>query len=170
VKIGKSEGNVIGLTDPAGELFGKIMSLGDDAIIQMFILLTDVPMEEIKKFNLKKDAMVLKKRAASLIIAQLHSKVMAQKAEENFISTFQKKEIPEKMEEIKTDGIKNFDGLGAILVFKKVVASMSDWRRLVDEGAIKKLSGKTEEKITDFKITATPGVYKIGKHRFIKIK
>src|SRR6185436_20115729 len=61
VKIGKSEGNVIGLTDSPTDLFGKIMALGDDAIIPMFTLLTDVPLEEVVKFNLKKDAMSLKK-------------------------------------------------------------------------------------------------------------
>ncbi|KKQ07092.1 MAG: hypothetical protein US19_C0055G0001 [Candidatus Daviesbacteria bacterium GW2011_GWB1_36_5] len=89
----------------------------------------------------------------------------AQKAEESFINTFQKGEIPEKIEEIKGSG-----SLGAVLVLKKIVASMSEWRRLVDEGAVKKLSEKGEDKITDFKIFATPGVYKIGKRRFIKIK
>src|SRR5579872_1470942 len=45
VKIGKSEGNVIGLTDTPDDLFGKIMSLGDDAIIPIFTLLTDTPQE-----------------------------------------------------------------------------------------------------------------------------
>ena len=69
------------------------------------------------------------------------------------------------VEEIKGSG-----GLGAILVLKKMVVSMSEWRRLVDEGAIKKLSEKGEEKIADFKVIATSGIYKIGKHRFIKIK
>ncbi|MEI8174742.1 MAG: tyrosine--tRNA ligase, partial [bacterium] len=43
IKIGKSEGNVIGLIDEPNDLFGKIMSLGDDAIISLFTLLTDVP-------------------------------------------------------------------------------------------------------------------------------
>src|SRR3989338_6338616 len=50
VKIGKSEGNVIGLTDPAPNLFGKIMALGDDSIIPLFTLLTGVPIQEINSF------------------------------------------------------------------------------------------------------------------------
>ena len=55
VKIGKSEGNVIGLTDEPGDLFGKIMSLGDDAIIPMFTLLTDVPLAEINALDISKN-------------------------------------------------------------------------------------------------------------------
>ena len=164
IKIGKSEGNVIGLTDPAPDLFGKIMSLGDDAIIPMFTLLTDVSKKEIATFNLKKDPMILKKRVAHIIVAELHSEKEAQEAEESFSNTFQKKEIPKEIEEIKGSG-----NLGAILVLKKIVSSMSDWRRLVNEGAVKRLSGKTEEKITNFKVIATPGVYKIGKKRFVKM-
>ena len=47
---------------------------------------------------------------------------------------------------------------------------MSDWRRLVGEGAVKILKeGGVEEKVTDDTIIANPGVYKIGKRRFVKI-
>ena len=165
VKIGKSEGNVIGLTDEPNDLFGKIMSLGDEAIIPMFTLLTDTPLTEIDSFDLKKDPMALKKRVARIIVSSLHSEAAAEEAENNFSNTFQKRQIPGETEEIKGQG-----GLGATLVSKKIVASLSEWRRLVLEGAVKKLGEKKEEKITDFKIVASPGVYKIGKHRFVKIK
>src|SRR3989344_6049320 len=47
VKIGKSEGNVIGITDAPSDFYGKIMALSDDAIVPCFTLLTDKPMEEI---------------------------------------------------------------------------------------------------------------------------
>lgn len=49
VKIGKSEGNVIGLTDPPSEFYAKVMSLGDDAIVPCLTLLTDIPISEIDK-------------------------------------------------------------------------------------------------------------------------
>src|SRR3990167_3177541 len=101
VKIGKSEGNVIGLTDAPDDLFGKIMSLGDDAIIPMFTLLTDTPLEEIEKFNLKKDAMMLKKRVASLIVTQLYNEGEAKKAQESFEQTFTKGGIPADIKIVK---------------------------------------------------------------------
>lgn len=165
MKIGKSEGNVIGLTDPAPELFGKIMSLGDDAIIPIFTLLTDVPMEEIVSFDIKKDAMELKKHVASLIVTQLHDKTKAKEAEENFVNTFQKKEIPEAIEEIKTQ---SGELLSEVLVKNKILVSKGEWRRLVLGNAIHDLSKNQNITDANFKISENLTL-KIGKKKFIKI-
>lgn len=165
VKIGKSEGNVIGLTDAPNDLFGKIMSLGDDAIVPMFTLLTDVPLEEINKFDLKKDAMALKKRVASIIITELHDEASAKSAEESFSNTFQKKEIPDEMEEVKA---KARELLSEVLVKNKVVPSKSEWRRLVLGNAIHDLS--KNETITDVDLKISENLtLKIGKKKFIKV-
>jgi tyrosyl-tRNA synthetase len=51
-KIGKTEGNVIGLTDPANEFYAKIMSLSDDSIVNCFTILTDKPLGEMAKIHL----------------------------------------------------------------------------------------------------------------------
>ncbi len=61
--------------------------------------------------------------------------------------------------------------LSEILVANDIAESKSDFRRLVSEGAIKKISeGNAEEKITDptFTVTETISI-KVGKHRFLKI-
>jgi len=161
VKIGKSEGNVIGLTDGPNDLFGKIMSLGDDAIIPMFNLLTDVPQEEIKSFNIKKEPMVLKKRIAHILVSSLHGEKEAQEAEENFVNTFQKKEIPDA-EEVEGEGL-----LMPILLQAKFVSSNGEARRLFEAGAIKDMTEDKKMLSTDKVVEGH--VYKIGKHRFIKI-
>ena len=166
VKIGKSEGNVIGLTDNPNDFFGKIMSLPDDSIIPIFTLLTDVPLEEIKNFNLKKDAMSLKKRAASILVATLHSPEEAEEAENNFSQTFQKKEIPDEMEEIV---VKAGEVLSEALVAKKVLPSKSEWRRLVAGKAIHDLVKNTHIEDVDLKVSEDLKL-KIGKKKFIKVK
>jgi tyrosyl-tRNA synthetase len=164
VKIGKTEGNVIALTDEPSDLFGKIMSLGDDAIIPMFTLLTDVPLPEIKTFDLKKNAMALKKKVAGLLVTTLHGEQEAKEAEENFSKTFQKGEIPEDMEEVENSGT-----LMEILVKNKIVASNSEVRRLAEENAITDLG--TDKKITDVNFSPESGTkYRIGKKRFVKVK
>ncbi|MDP2789372.1 MAG: tyrosine--tRNA ligase, partial [bacterium] len=163
MKIGKSEGNLIGLTDEPNDLFGKIMSLGDEAIIPIFTLLTDVPMKEIRSFNIKKHAMSLKKRVASLVVASLHGGDVALIAEENFIKTFQKKEIPDKIEEIKGKGL-----FAKILFDSSLVGSNSEIRRLFEAGAITDMTDDKKLKVTD--MVVKNHVYKIGKHRFIKIR
>jgi tyrosyl-tRNA synthetase len=163
VKIGKSEGNVIGLIDAPDELYGKLMSLGDDSIIPMFTLLTDTPEEEIKKFNVKSDAMVLKKKVARMLVENLHDKKSAERAEENFTNTFQKKEIPEKIEEIEM-AARPVD----TVVTSGAATTTSVARRLFEEGAIVDLN--TEKKLTLKDNFESGHVYRIGKHRFIKIK
>lgn len=165
VKIGKSEGNVIGLTDNPNDLYGKIMALGDDAIIPMFKLLTNVPMEEVETFDVNANPMELKKRIARTIVSDLSSEDDALKAEENWSNTFQKKEIPDEMEEITGE---RGALLSDLLVTNGVLPSKSEWRRLVDGNGVHNLD--TEETITD------PGAklegsltLKIGKKKFLKI-
>ncbi|PIR68369.1 tyrosine--tRNA ligase [Candidatus Nomurabacteria bacterium CG10_big_fil_rev_8_21_14_0_10_35_16] len=167
--MGKSLKNFIPINAGHNEMYGQVMSIIDDVIFDYFELVTRIPLVEIEKMKQQvaqgENPMIFKKKLAYEIASFYHGNEKARQAEENFSNTFQKGEIPEEIDEIDGDG-----SLGATLVSKKIVVSMSDWRRLVDEGAVKKLSKSDEEKITDFKVVATPGVYKIGKHRFVKIK
>lgn len=168
-KMSKSLDNYIGITDEPNDMYGKTMSIPDSSIGNYFELATFTPMDEVEKIRKgildnsihPKEA---KMNLARQIVAIYHGEKKAKEAEENFINIFQKGEIPADLEEIKGEG-----NLGSLMVSKGVLPSMTEWRRLIDEGAIKKLNGKNEEKITDFKILASPGVYKIGKRRFIKI-
>ena len=152
VKIGKSEGNVIGLTDAPNDLFGKIMSLGDDAIVPLFTLLTDVSLVEIEKFNLKKDAMMLKKHAASLIVTQLYNGEEAKKAQESFEEIFSKGGIPKDIKKVKAS---KDTPLVEILLEHGLVSSKTEFNRLKKEGAIEEMEN---------------GVYRVGKHRFLRIE
>ena len=163
IKIGKSEDNVIGLTDEPNDLFGKIMALGDDAIIPMFTLLTDVSKEEIMNFNLKKNAMSLKKRIAFILVTTLHGEKEAKEAEKSFTNTFQKKEIPQDIKEIILKG-RPID----IIIASGIVKTTSAARRLLDDGAVTDLTNNKKITLKDEFVSGH--VYKIGKHGFIRIK
>lgn len=175
--MSKSLGTGVFLDETPNDMYGKLMAQADENIPQLFVDCTYLEMEEISKIknDLKKgnvNPRDLKMKLAYEIVKIYHGEKKAKEAEENFIKTFQKKEIPDEIEEINLKEIEKVLGsnqLGAILVLRKIVSSMSDWRRLVDEGAVKSFSGNIESKIKDFKILAEPGVYKIGKRRFIKI-
>ncbi|MEI6280741.1 MAG: tyrosine--tRNA ligase [bacterium] len=158
-KIGKSEGNMIALTDEPEKIFGAVMAFPDEVVIQCFECLTDVPMEEAKK---EKNPMANKKRLAFEIVKELYDKSQAEKAQDNWSNTFQKKEIPDA-EEVEGDGL-----LMPILLKNKFVASNSEARRLFEAGAIKDMTDDKKMSGTDF--VTKSHVYKIGKHRFIKIK
>jgi tyrosyl-tRNA synthetase len=168
-KMGKSEGNMITLQDTEHDIFGKIMSWTDGMIVPGFELCTDVSDEEIAQIKKDLESGVnprdIKVRLAKAVVAFYHSAEAAQKAEENFVNTFAKGGVPDDIETVEVEQGKL---LVDIVVEKNIVASKSEWRRLVDEGAVSILD--TEEKITDpFAKVDKEAVYKIGKRRFLKI-
>lgn len=168
--MSKSMGSGVFLDASNIDMYGKLMSQPDENIPQLFTDCTFFSLEEIDKIKKQLvDNSVnprdIKMRLAFEITKIYHGEEKAKEAELNFSTAFQKKEIPEDIEEIKGEG-----KLGELLKKKEIVSSMTEWRRLVEEGAVKRLSeGGEEEKITDDTLLATPDVYKIGKRRFVKI-
>jgi len=169
--MNKSEGNYVSLQDTPNDMFGKIMALPDEIVIQMFMDTTNKELSEIQKIEQglndlsihPKDA---KKQLAEEIVTIYHSEREAKKAEENFDNTFSKREIPEDVLEISTE---KETKLSDILLSEKVVESKNEWRRLVEQGGV--TSMKSGEKIKDSNyVVSGSGAYKIGKKRFIKIK
>jgi tyrosyl-tRNA synthetase len=168
-KMSTSWGNVINITDEANDMYGKVMSVRDDLIQKYFLLCTDISISEIEEIKNSiqsgtnpKD---IKMRLAREIVAIYHTKEKAEKAEENFINTFKKGGVPDDIEEMEVvKGILLVD----VLLEKNIIASKSEWRRLLDEGAISVV--ESGGKITDPFITIDKSAsYKIGKRRFIKI-
>ena len=158
-KMGKTEGNMITFEDAPSDMFGKVMSWNDSLIEKGFELCTDVV-----EINTEENPKDLKMKLAHEIVKIYHGGKKAEEAKKNWENVFSKKEIPDEVEEIKGIG-----ELGRVLLENKIVSSMSEWRRLVSEGAIKKLFDEKVEKIVDPKAISEKGVYKIGKRRFAKI-
>lgn len=164
-KMGKSEGNMVTLEDNGENMFGKVMSWPDSLLSSAFEVCTRVPMLEVSQINLMgpRDA---KMRLAYEVVKIYHGEKKAKEAEESFVNTFQKKEIPDVIEEIKCN---RGELLSEVLVGNKFLSSKGEWRRLVLENAVHDLlkdknigdvNLKTEENMT----------LRIGKKRFIKIK
>jgi tyrosyl-tRNA synthetase len=105
-KMSKSLGNYIGIAEPPDEIYGKVMSIPDNLILDYFELVTDVPDEELEEFRqgLSRQTvnpMELKKRLAREIVTQLYSQKAASDAEEHFVKVFQKREVPEEIRQVK---------------------------------------------------------------------
>jgi tyrosyl-tRNA synthetase len=167
-KMSKSLDNYIGITDAPADMYGKIMSLPDSSIVNYFELCTYTPMEKIGEIKEelaqgKVNPRDHKMELARQIVTEYHGLKAAEEAEADFISKFQKKEIPENIPEVKASG-----ALVDILIEQKVVPSKSEFRRLIDGGAITNLT--KGEKVIDYAfIPEETAVFKIGKHTFIKI-
>lgn len=166
-KMSSSWGNIISLLDSSEEMFGKIMALKDELIIKYFTLCTDFSLEDIalieKDLKNGKNPKEAKMQLAFEIVKIYHGEKKALLAKADWVSKFEKKEIPEELTSIKGEGL-----LVDILVEKKLITSKNQARRLFDEGAILDLVSK--EKIKDVKYEVKKGnKFKIGKKLFIEI-
>ncbi len=168
-KMGKTEGNMVSLDQSPEDMFGKVMSWSDELIAPGFEIVTDISMEEIEKIkneiqsgaNPKDFKITLAKK----VVAMVHGEEEANKAEQNFIKTFSKGEIPE---DIQTIEIQKDIQLREALVKEGIVSSNSDWKRLIDGKAV--THAGTDEVIEDAYVKLDKdSTLRIGKKRFVKV-
>lgn len=167
-KMSKSAHNYIGVADAPSEMFGKIMSISDDLMWSYFELLSFRPLEELAQFKQDvangKNPRDVKFLLAKEIIARFHSEADADAAEQEFISRFQKGNMPEEMPEFEFEA-----GMPIANLLKdaELVNSTSDAMRMIRQGAVKIDS----EKVEDTKLTPAAGtaVYQVGKRKFARV-
>ena len=165
-KMSKSLGNYIGVAEPPNEIYGKVMSITDNLIMDYFELVTDVPDEELAEFKHKLgdsgfNPMPLKKRLAREIVTQLYDQKAASEAEEHFTRVFQERKLPEEIKE----GTESNVTLRDYLVINRLAKSRSEAKRLIEQGAVD-VDGK---KITDLNWTFPKGTtIKVGKRGHIR--
>ena len=159
MKMSKSKGNYIGLTDAPGDMFGKIMSLPDGLMESYYTLLTDLPKTEFAELIAQKprDAKI---KLAKHLIAWLHTPADADNAEAAFIKQFVKKDVPDEMPEFSVGPGPH--KIAPLLVTAKLAVSNGEAIRKVKEGAVY-FEG---EKVVDFQKEYTlqkPVVVKLGR-------
>jgi tyrosyl-tRNA synthetase len=165
-KMSKSLGNYIGVTEPPEQIYGKVMSVPDNLIINYFELVTDVPDEELDEFRqgLKgqtANPMTLKKRLAREIITQLYDQKAAADAEGHFERTVQRKEKPEEI----ALGTKSGKSLQDYLVENQLAKSKSEARRLIDQGGVYINDERAKEANYTVK---KDDIIRVGKRRYIQ--
>ena len=168
-KMSKSYGNDIGLTDSPQEMYGKTMSITDEMIVKYFRLAADASDEVLVKIESNLNDSSYNPRDAKRLLARslvelYYDSDSALKAEDHFDEVIVNKSIPDDIPEFQIEGETS---LVDAVFLSKVVASKSEVRRLVKQGAVS-VDGK---KIDDASFSLRSGqVIKIGKRRFLKIK
>lgn len=168
-KMSTSWGNVITIVDEPNDMYGKLMSVRDNLITKYMLLCTDMTTEEIavieKGFENGANPRDAKMLLAHTVVGLYHGVAAADRAQQAFIETFQKGNVPE---DILTLALAPNSILADALVSNGVVGSKSEWRRLVAEGAVQDTLDGT--KITDPNFAVwRDTTYKIGKRRFVKV-
>jgi tyrosyl-tRNA synthetase len=102
---------------------------------------------------------------AKEIVTFYHGEKKAEETQKNWENVFSKKEIPT---EVETFSVKEGTSLVDVFLSHKIISSKSEFRRLVEEGAVTNMD--TNEKVLTPNDIIKGGVYRIGKKRFCKIE
>jgi len=171
-KMSKSLNNYIGISEPADEMFGKIMSVSDDLMWRYFELLSFRPLDEIEQL---KQAVIegtnprdIKFQLGQEIVARFHDKEAANSAQANFIARFQKGAMPDDMPELTLDSENGEIGIASLLKSASLTGSTSDAFRMIKQGAVRIDGERVEDKGLAIKSGSTH-VFQVGKRRFARV-
>jgi len=142
-KMSKSLDNYVSVVEPPAEMFGKLMSISDDLMWRYAELLSARPMEGIRAERAQVASGALhpkdvKVGFAKEMVARFHGADAARQAAEEFERRFSRREVdPEKFPEVVVGTSGKPVSLVRGLLDARLVASASEARRLITQGAVK---------------------------------
>jgi tyrosyl-tRNA synthetase len=166
-KMSKSLGNYVGVTDPPEEMFGRLMSIPDEAMAEYFRLLLgdgqpDGPPNQAKR------------ELARRIVERFHDAEAVSAAEQHFNRLFVDRGAPEEMPDVDLGGYLE-NGAGVVhlprLIGGAFEISSSESRRLIQQGAVKLDGRPLPADALDLEVGALDGrVLQVGKRRFCRLR
>jgi tyrosyl-tRNA synthetase len=171
-KMSKSYGNYIGITDPAGEMFGKIMSVSDEMMWRYFELLSFRPLIDIEALRKAvaggRNPRDVKFELAREIVGRFHDANAADAANAEFISRFQKGAMPEEIRTVSVAATGGRLGIAHLLKEAGLVASTSEAFRMIKQGAVRIDGEKVEDRTIEID-AGTTHVFQVGKRKFARV-
>ena len=171
-KMSKSLGNYIGISEPPAEIYGKVMSLADEAMPEYIHLATRLPYQEANQvIAAYKEGELhprdLKMRLAREIVALYHGAEAARRAEEGFKQVFQRGELPEEMPLFEFSAQGSPD-LTFLLVKTGLASSNSEARRLVRQGGVRVNREQVKDAARRWQDPAEL-ILQVGKRKFARV-
>lgn len=171
-KMSQSLGNYISVRDPQDEMFGKTMSIPDHLMPQWFRLAAGAAPEEVAAISTGLDDGSLhpgeaKRDLARRITDRYWGEGSGSKAESSFDGLFREHAIPADIADHAMEGTEDDVWLPAELARAGLVASNSEGRRMIQQGAVR-IDG---EKVSDDTIgrdEVVGSVVQVGKRRFAR--
>jgi len=171
-KMSKSLGNYIGITDAAGDMFGKVMSISDDLMWRYFELLSFRPLQEIAALKEAVDdgrnPRDVKFELAQEIVGRFHDEAAAKHEKAEFISRFQKGAMPEEIAEVSLAAKDGSLGLAHLLRDAGLVTSTSEAFRMIKQGAVRIDGVRVEDRALEID-AGTCQVYQVGRRKFLRV-
>jgi len=174
-KMSKSLGNYIGIDEPAGSMYGKIMSIPDEMMWKYYELCTDLASSAIKELRVQAESgelhpMEAKRQLARSIISDFHSPAEAEKADEEFRRVFSERQAPSEIDEMVLESSSEPQLLTKIMVAAGVAPTNKEATRLLAQGGVTVDQDRAEGTRTTLDSTAGRSyLLKVGKRRFVRV-
>jgi tyrosyl-tRNA synthetase len=161
-RMSKSLGNYVGVAEAPGEMFGKLMSVPDEAMGVYYELLLGEPPPDVE------NPMEAKRGLARRLVGDFHDAGAAEAAERGFDQVHVERGVPDEMPEIVLDGAEVH--LPA-LIADAFGISRSEARRLVAQGGVKVGGEQVDAERLDLPASELDGnVLQVGKRRFARLR
>jgi len=165
-KMSKSLGNYIGITEPASEIFGKVMSISDEMMVRYYTLLTDTPTEKIEDVKVGRvHPREAKVDLAALLVERFCGKAEAERAREGF----GKKPAQDVIKKVVVYSEQPTMPLPNVMVQCGLADTTSSARRDIKGGGVR----VDETKVDDVRFAMSVGgehLIQRGKRHFRKVK
>ena len=171
-KMSKSLDNYVGITEPPGEMFGKLMSISDTLMWRYYELLSFRSIDEIARLKAEcetgRNPREAKVMLAQEIVTRFHSRDAAERAQIEFDARFRQGALPENMPEITLHSAGAGLALPQLAKQAGIVDSTSEALRLIAQRGLK-VDGDV---VVDKSMTIAPGrtvVVQAGKRKFARV-
>ncbi len=171
-KMSKSLNNYIGITEPPGEMFGKIMSISDELMWRYFEVLSFRSLDDIAALRKSVDD-GMNPRDAKFelgveIVARFNDIAAAEGAKKEFISRFQQGAMPDEIPELTLQSQDGQLGIAHLLKSAGLVSSTSEAFRMIKQGAVKIDGQRIDDRSLQIE-AGSVGVYQVGKRKFSRV-
>ena len=175
-KMSKSLGNYVGITEPPGEMYGKLMSVSDELMWRYYELLSSLgeakvreQQEGVRTGTLH--PMRIKEQLALDIVGQFHTVEAARQAREEFARVHRERRVPSEIEERLLRRPGNVLSLAELLHAVGLAASRSEARRLVAQGGVR-IDGEVQtDPMGRVTIEADRAILlQVGRRHFLRVR
>jgi tyrosyl-tRNA synthetase len=171
-KMSKSLGNYVGIAEPPGEMFGKLMSVSDELMWRYFELLSFRSLDDIAALR-RRVAGGMNPRDAKFelgleLVGRFHGKAAAEAAKQEFVARFQQGALPEDIPELTLESRDGSLGIAHLLKDAGLVTSTSEAFRMIGQGAVRIDGVRVEDRSLAIG-AGTTHVYQVGKRRFSRV-
>jgi tyrosyl-tRNA synthetase len=171
-KMSKSLGNYVGINEPAGEMFGKLMSISDTLMWRYFELLSFRPLAQVEALKAGvaggRNPRDVKFELGVEIVDRFHGRGAGVRARDEFIARFREGAVPSDVPELTLSVDPAGAKLALVLKEAQLVASTSAGYRMIEQGAVR-IDG---ERVADRDLTLAPGprrLLQVGKRGFAAV-